>query len=125
MYDRRFACIVLLWPSIVYPTDLELSMNNISVSLIEEPMNTAVFVPDKSAGLKPASITASIDLSKVIFVKTSITCASFGCTLKNVESNLSKFFILPVPADTFCSPKKSRRIRGLDSLQTHGKVCSQ
>lgn len=122
MYDTRFACIVLLRPNIENPTCLEESMAIISVSLIAEPMNTAVFVPYKSAGLKPASIIASIDLSKLSFVKMSITSASFGCALKNIESNLSTFFILPVPAVTPSSPRKSRRIRQLDSSQTQGEI---
>lgn len=109
MYDTRFACIVLLRPNIENPTNLEQSMTIISVSLIAEPMNTAVFVPYKSAGLKPASIIASTDLSKLSFVKTSMTSASFGCALKNIESNLSTFCILPVPAVTPSSSEKKTR----------------
>lgn len=97
MNETRFACIVLLRPNIEYPVAFEQSMANISVSLIAEPIKTPVFVPCKSAGLKPASIIASTDLSKHCRVIMSITAASFGCALKNTLSNLIIVFNFPVP----------------------------
>jgi len=78
MYETRFACIVLLRPNIEKAAVLEKSNVYISVSLIAEPENTAVFVPCKSAGLKPASKIASIERSMKILVIASITSASLG-----------------------------------------------
>lgn len=97
MYDKRLACIVRLWPNIVNSDPCEPSKNNISVSLIVEHINTPAFVPFKSAGLRPASIIASIDRSKLNFVIMSIAIASFGWALKNIASKSSTFFIFPVP----------------------------
>jgi len=106
MYDTRFACIVLLRPNIENAAVLEESNEYISVSLMAEPVNTAVFDPYKSSGLRPASMTASIDLSMKILVIASITSASLGCALKNVASNLSTFFNFPVPDAAPSSPKR-------------------
>lgn len=97
MYETRFACMVLLRPSIENAALLEPSNANISVSLMAEPVNTPVFVPDKSIGLNPASTIASIDLSKHNRVIGSMTSASFGWALKNIVSNLSTFFSFPTP----------------------------
>jgi len=62
-----------------------------------DPVNTAVLDPYKSDGLRPASIIASIDLSRQILVNGSVFSASFGWALKNVASNLSMVFNFPVP----------------------------
>lgn len=78
MKESRLACIVLLRPNIENDKLEEASMHAISVSLIADPINTAVFVPCKSDGLRPASIIDSIDLSKSVFVNKSITLQSFG-----------------------------------------------
>jgi len=97
MYDKRLACIVRLWPTNANSDSFVLLKNNISVSLIVEQVNTPVFIPFKSVGLKPASIIASIDRSKTNFVIMSIATACFGFVLKNKVSKLSTFFIFPVP----------------------------
>lgn len=113
MYETRLACIVLLWPSIENAIDFEESNISISVSLLDVPMNTAVFDPCRSAGFKPASMIASIDLSKANRVNMSMTSVSFGCTLKNVPSKRSMSFIFPVPEAT---PSSSAETRGRVNL---------
>lgn len=44
----------------------------------------------------PASTNASYVLSNITRICGSILSASFGCTLKNVESNFDKPFITPI-----------------------------